>query len=139
MIRRPPRSTLFPYTTLFRSGAGDHRRERALHQRADTDYVAPTLPRETEVVDVHHRDVGPPGGQQLQGVGRGRRRPDLQAEPMAAIQALAHRRVDPGVDRVGLEVEHESGLARTLVAAAATREREEAGGCPDDAAHAREI
>src|SRR5438876_7026803 len=30
MIRRPPRSTLFPYTTLFRSGAdaaGHHRRE----------------------------------------------------------------------------------------------------------------
>src|SRR5258708_30417610 len=30
MIRRPPRSTLFPYTTLFRSGAvvapGPHRR-----------------------------------------------------------------------------------------------------------------
>src|SRR2546430_17203715 len=25
MIRRPPRSTLFPYTTLFRSGAADHR------------------------------------------------------------------------------------------------------------------
>src|SRR5258708_11564692 len=24
MIRRPPRSTLFPYTTLFRSDAGDH-------------------------------------------------------------------------------------------------------------------
>src|SRR5205823_11238396 len=24
MIRRPPRSTLFPYTTLFRSGGGDH-------------------------------------------------------------------------------------------------------------------
>src|SRR2546422_6053017 len=25
MIRRPPRSTLFPYTTLFRSQALDHR------------------------------------------------------------------------------------------------------------------
>src|SRR5438477_3534604 len=25
MIRRPPRSTLFPYTTLFRSGAGRQR------------------------------------------------------------------------------------------------------------------
>src|SRR3712207_2662293 len=25
MIRRPPRSTLFPYTTLFRSGQPDHR------------------------------------------------------------------------------------------------------------------
>src|SRR5258706_7504411 len=24
MIRRPPRSTLFPYTTLFRSGHGGH-------------------------------------------------------------------------------------------------------------------
>src|SRR2546430_9932308 len=33
MIRRPPRSTLFPYTTLFRSldrGPGGHRRPRPL-------------------------------------------------------------------------------------------------------------
>src|SRR5438105_11882847 len=36
MIRRPPRSTLFPYTTLFRSDAtrhpdvGRHRRDRAV-------------------------------------------------------------------------------------------------------------
>src|SRR2546430_17598198 len=30
MIRRPPRSTLFPYTTLFRSDAA-----RAEHQRID--------------------------------------------------------------------------------------------------------
>src|SRR2546430_12904531 len=36
MIRRPPRSTLFPYTTLFRScrararGAGDERAEKPL-------------------------------------------------------------------------------------------------------------
>src|SRR3989449_8414377 len=28
MIRRPPRSTLFPYTTLFRSGASLHLRSR---------------------------------------------------------------------------------------------------------------
>src|SRR5438132_7271072 len=28
MIRRPPRSTLFPYTTLFRSHCGGHRRRR---------------------------------------------------------------------------------------------------------------
>src|SRR2546430_3023311 len=27
MIRRPPRSTLFPYTTLFRSQARDHRQQ----------------------------------------------------------------------------------------------------------------
>src|SRR2546430_12762904 len=28
MIRRPPRSTLFPYTTLFRSNTRDRRNER---------------------------------------------------------------------------------------------------------------
>src|SRR2546430_5222330 len=28
MIRRPPRSTLFPYTTLFRSGGADERTQR---------------------------------------------------------------------------------------------------------------
>src|SRR2546429_1484499 len=47
MIRRPPRSTLFPYTTLFRSGrcaaVPDHPaaargrapQDRAVHQRAE--------------------------------------------------------------------------------------------------------
>src|SRR6266536_5948244 len=29
MIRRPPRSTLFPYTTLFRSGTGRGRARRS--------------------------------------------------------------------------------------------------------------
>src|SRR3712207_9012923 len=34
MIRRPPRSTLFPYTTLFRSpGQGEQRRNRGRGQR----------------------------------------------------------------------------------------------------------
>src|SRR3989454_8964947 len=47
MIRRPPRSTLFPYTTLFRSVAGalHHHRERDRHgagaaARPDGDYPA---------------------------------------------------------------------------------------------------
>src|SRR5689334_24478575 len=35
MIRRPPRSTLFPYTTLFRSN-GQHWRDQD-HQMADLD------------------------------------------------------------------------------------------------------
>src|SRR3712207_7661165 len=36
MIRRPPRSTLFPYTTLFRSVAAERQhRERVEAQRAD--------------------------------------------------------------------------------------------------------
>src|SRR5690242_21501185 len=42
MIRRPPRSTLFPYTTLFRSGrgfgcgAGDERSGRGVQRRGGT-------------------------------------------------------------------------------------------------------
>src|SRR2546430_11433218 len=34
MIRRPPRSTLFPYTTLFRSGAERDQREQRRAVRA---------------------------------------------------------------------------------------------------------
>src|SRR5258708_21055985 len=41
MIRRPPRSTLFPYTTLFRSGlqgfAGLHSRSRRSRQTVPSD------------------------------------------------------------------------------------------------------
>src|SRR5256885_13183841 len=47
MIRRPPRSTLFPYTTLFRSSRGDGDR------------------RETQGLDAHrllHAGRGPRGG-----------------------------------------------------------------------------
>src|SRR2546427_8540542 len=33
MIRRPPRSTLFPYTTLFRSPQRDQHREGRAHER----------------------------------------------------------------------------------------------------------
>src|SRR3712207_7993714 len=35
MIRRPPRSTLFPYTTLFRSGAGECRPLHVGHERGE--------------------------------------------------------------------------------------------------------
>src|SRR3712207_7357207 len=45
MIRRPPRSTLFPYTTLFRSPtwtvpASITKREIAAHMRKDPGYLA---------------------------------------------------------------------------------------------------
>src|SRR5258708_27242431 len=35
MIRRPPRSTLFPYTTLFRSVERDHLAAAMSHRRLD--------------------------------------------------------------------------------------------------------
>src|SRR5258708_24677229 len=44
MIRRPPRSTLFPYTTLFRSGIAGYRRAEpvnfAKQLRGDLDAIA---------------------------------------------------------------------------------------------------
>src|SRR3989475_12923792 len=62
MIRRPPRSTLFPYTTLFRS-------ERAIgarHLAHDRVVVHPDEPDREEadrVSDVGRPDVQQPGAQ----------------------------------------------------------------------------
>src|SRR3989441_3411062 len=58
MIRRPPRSTLFPYTTLFRSGRPGG------HARAD--------------------GVGHAGGV-ARGTVRGRRRPEDRVRPPALL------------------------------------------------------
>src|SRR3712207_8721022 len=51
MIRRPPRSTLFPYTTLFRSvsrcdvGVGVHPTRPALRQNVRLQRRSATVPR----------------------------------------------------------------------------------------------
>src|SRR2546425_8542212 len=41
MIRRPPRSTLFPYTTLFRSEQREARRLRLLRMELDAQHRIP--------------------------------------------------------------------------------------------------
>src|SRR3712207_7351313 len=76
MIRRPPRSTLFPYTTLFRSGDAhddqvvgvvrDGGGERALAQ-PEPAHEAGADPA-GGVMALDHRDLG----QVPAGVGRGR-------------------------------------------------------------------
>src|SRR5438874_7832109 len=45
MIRRPPRSTLFPYTTLFRSGAEQKPDHHALAQASRRRPASPALGR----------------------------------------------------------------------------------------------
>src|SRR3712207_7997650 len=64
MIRRPPRSTLFPYTTLFRSlPAHPHPPRRARDRSRDR---AGVLPEETGVGEGsvrHHRRLRPALGQ----------------------------------------------------------------------------
>src|SRR5256885_9479626 len=51
MIRRPPRSTLFPYTTLFRSGPGDRPLRPA--RRPAAPYPGPARP----ALPAQHRSV----------------------------------------------------------------------------------
>src|SRR5258708_26872342 len=53
MIRRPPRSTLFPYTTLFRSDAA-----QALHRFAPVQAVDHLGERDLAVAAMHVVDLG---------------------------------------------------------------------------------
>src|SRR3989442_6448829 len=53
MIRRPPRSTLFPYTTLFRSLVGEHA-VRAAPARCERPVLAALFLR------ILHGDLRPP-------------------------------------------------------------------------------
>src|SRR3712207_7733132 len=58
MIRRPPRSTLFPYTTLFRSeDRADRRAEVNAHVEDGVGAVAADVGELVELPD-HDRDVG---------------------------------------------------------------------------------
>src|SRR5258708_18420452 len=57
MIRRPPRSTLFPYTTLFRSPSATRQRS------ARSCPVRPVLPALGDPMPVHVQD-GPASGPQ---------------------------------------------------------------------------
>src|SRR2546426_1496463 len=68
MIRRPPRSTLFPYTTLFRSvvvdlGDGAHGRPRVVRRRFLLDGDGGRQPADHVVVGFLHLP------QELAGVG----------------------------------------------------------------------
>src|SRR2546422_11780018 len=80
MIRRPPRSTLFPYTTLFRSGVGADRGEarsaagQGLLQvdRAAVE-IAKLVGLELETHVELHADVGEGPGEAGRRSRRGRR------------------------------------------------------------------
>src|SRR3712207_9454653 len=80
MIRRPPRSTLFPYTTLFRSPA----------VRPEAEHPAEQLAQQ--------RGRGAPDGVALQleephGAGAAAQRPDLLTEH-AVCEQLGHGHVE---------------------------------------------
>src|SRR2546426_8328087 len=70
MIRRPPRSTLFPYTTLFRSPQERREQrpaERAPRRRGRQELTRPHQPRrdqEREQCGIGERRPGEPAGRQ---------------------------------------------------------------------------
>src|SRR2546422_9367873 len=107
MIRRPPRSTLFPYTTLFRSR---HRRQivGAVGERDDL-VVVPVLPQllETgvEIAEMgHHSNYGLAvelDHEPQHTVGRGVLRPEVDQHALARNIPL--RRLDVAGTRIGLE------------------------------------
>src|SRR3712207_8801042 len=70
MVRQPPRSTLFPYTTLFRSDHVHHAAEPLAHVRLGHRLLEPLLPGR-EALDLelrHHREEGTAGvGEQAPG------------------------------------------------------------------------
>src|SRR2546423_8850088 len=68
MIRRPPRSTLFPYTTLFRSLGGDGGRGRSVGGLR-----------------------GPPGGRRGRGVRAGRAEGDGGAQDVPRLRVGTSR------------------------------------------------
>src|SRR2546425_9631461 len=59
MIRRPPRSTLFPYTTLFRSGRA------AILRRGRLTAAARPRDRGLQLADGQAARQGEPGGERL--------------------------------------------------------------------------
>src|SRR2546425_2667081 len=83
MIRRPPRSTLFPYTTLFRSR---HRNAARRRRRADPgDIVGQPLERHAPVFD----DLQ--GASVLREAGQGGARQAARSEEHTSeLQSLAY-------------------------------------------------
>src|SRR3712207_8832167 len=86
MIRRPPRSTLFPYTTLFRSGRDDRGDERAQPLDLGSDDVVRT---EVGGRDVTHADAG--GGTGRDQVARFERRSEEHTSELQSRQYLVCR------------------------------------------------
>src|SRR3712207_7135323 len=82
MIRRPPRSTLFPYTTLFRSS--DHDAERRADERRDR------RERERAAHEGHDRLAAAEAGEEREGVAHHRAGDAGEGAPPAGQRSEEH-------------------------------------------------
>src|SRR2546430_16678431 len=96
MIRRPPRSTLFPYTTLFRSpAAGDP--PPAAHATVELSQIRRAIPQGGAVLLLQERRLAEPNGAVQASVAPG---PCPGAAPRAtAVAGRGRRALPPGGGR----------------------------------------
>src|SRR5260370_12121362 len=102
MIRRPPRSTLFPYTTLFRSPAREQRRVRRLRLREVPDGAG------CEVEPPHRAGVSTRRGHAVARGGASYTRDEPRRSPLEHL-------IEPGALRLaqrGESSSHRHGIAR---------------------------
>src|SRR3712207_8355736 len=133
MIRRPPRSTLFPYTTLFRSEIGDLAASRAA---GSVDVMADRAPEPLPALAA----LDPAGSFAARHIGP---RPDETAAMLAAVghptlESLVDACVPSGVrDRTPLDLprseEHTSELqSRQYLVCRLLLEKKKTGTLPPD-------
>src|SRR2546425_7266711 len=89
MIRRPPRSTLFPYTTLFRS--------EAPLQSSELPYAQPQRPRSLRIRDASdQRGLEQPGPRHFLSAHReGLHKGDTSIEQIGRTVLFSSGRADP--------------------------------------------
>src|SRR2546430_17729659 len=107
MIRRPPRSTLFPYTTLFRSGIAAREAVRVAREA----HEAGRAPGDVDLHDAHVRRIG--DTRQAAGEPLLRARELHRNTARAAVALLTHQHVLVGHERA-LGVGGEGGAAEHL-------------------------
>src|SRR3712207_7941452 len=97
MIRRPPRSTLFPYTTLFRSG-DRQRGERRLRGLLEVPGPGDPLPLEVEELEDlrirlrGRREPGDAGGQGDEGARSEEHTSELQSRQYLVCRLLLEKK-----------------------------------------------
>src|SRR2546430_17581880 len=118
MIRRPPRSTLFPYTTLFRSDDGRRRQrhaERARRLHDETEVLVMEVDLEARVVRV--REVVRSLLVETPGAGeparkRGQRELTVEPRLLRERERLGKRRKVQGDDDLVGELRESTGSER---------------------------
>src|SRR3712207_8387138 len=100
MIRRPPRSTLFPYTTLFRSRCGARKRQPAPLEAGEDEAGAQDAP------EAHDRG----GGRSPAGQDRKSTRPELQSRQYLVCRLLLEKKKTHFSDVRDMKLIHQKTL-----------------------------